>query len=85
MIKNNHYDSNAAFREYIERLPKGHKTRLAAAMKVTAACISKIASGQIRISPAIAVRLEQITNGELNRKNLRPDDWEQIWPELIDS
>jgi DNA-binding transcriptional regulator YdaS (Cro superfamily) len=28
------------------------------------------------------VAIEQATNGEVTRKDLRPDDWERIWPEL---
>lgn len=33
--------------------------------------------------PAVrAVQIEKATNGEVTRADLRPDDWEQIWPEL---
>lgn len=32
----------------------------------------------IRLAPI----LERVTNGEVTRKDLRPDDWESIWPEL---
>jgi len=28
--------------------------------------------------------IEQATNGQVTRKDLRPDDWEAIWPELAD-
>ena len=27
-------------------------------------------------------QIEQITLGAVTRKDLRPDDWEKIWPEL---
>ncbi|NHC63197.1 transcriptional regulator [Paenalcaligenes suwonensis] len=26
--------------------------------------------------------IERATNGEVTRKDLRPDDWHRIWPEL---
>lgn len=26
--------------------------------------------------------IEAATHGEVTRRDLRPDDWEQIWPEL---
>lgn len=26
--------------------------------------------------------IEQATNGAVTRKDLRPDDWHEIWPEL---
>lgn len=28
--------------------------------------------------------IEQATKGQVTRKDLRPDDWASIWPELID-
>lgn len=27
--------------------------------------------------------IEQATEGKVSRKELRPDDWERIWPELV--
>jgi DNA-binding transcriptional regulator YdaS (Cro superfamily) len=30
------------------------------------------------------VAIEQVTNGAVTRKDLRPDDWHLIWPELVD-
>lgn len=32
-----------------------------------------------------AVLIEQLTEGEVTRKDLRPVDWHLIWPELIDT
>lgn len=31
------------------------------------------------------VRIERITEGLVSRRDLRPDDWRDIWPELVDS
>lgn len=28
------------------------------------------------------VRIERLTNGQVTRRDLRPDDWYEIWPEL---
>ena len=28
------------------------------------------------------VKIEQLTDGKVTRKELRPDDWQMIWPEL---
>lgn len=30
------------------------------------------------------VSIEKATNGQVTRKDLRPDDWQQIWPELVE-
>ena len=27
-------------------------------------------------------QIEKLTNGAVTRKDLRPDDWHEIWPEL---
>jgi DNA-binding transcriptional regulator YdaS (Cro superfamily) len=27
-------------------------------------------------------QIEKVTNGMVTRKDLRPDDWQKIWPEL---
>lgn len=36
------------------------------------------------ISPEQCVIIESITNKKCSRKDLRPTDWESIWPELKD-
>lgn len=28
--------------------------------------------------------IEKATNGDVSRKDLRPDDWQEIWPELCE-
>ncbi len=32
-----------------------------------------------------AVQIEAATEGAVTRRDLRPDDWHEIWPELADS
>lgn len=34
------------------------------------------------IEPLMCVRIERATNGEVTRRQLRPVDWQEIWPEL---
>lgn len=36
------------------------------------------------LPPEHCVTIEQATGGAVTRKDLRPDDWEAIWPELAD-
>lgn len=35
-----------------------------------------------RPSPAYCVAIERATSGAVTRRDLRPDDWQDIWPEL---
>lgn len=34
------------------------------------------------LGPEICVNLERESDGALSRRDLRPDDWVRIWPEL---
>ena len=40
--------------------------------------------GRLIPTPEHCVSIEQATNGQVTRKDLRPDDWERIWPELAE-
>lgn len=44
--------------------------------------LRQIAYGNRQASAEIASRLELVTAGRVTRKQLRPDDWMVIWPEL---
>lgn len=51
----------------------GSQEKLAKALNVTQGAISQYASGQKRPSAEIAIRLEEITSGEMKAEDLRPD------------
>ena len=44
--------------------------------------LRNIGYGYKKASPALAVQLERLTEGQITRKDLRPEDWREIWPEL---
>lgn len=35
-------------------------------------------------SEKLCVRIERATAGAVTRRDLRPDDWADIWPELVE-
>lgn len=37
---------------------------------------------KLPIPVKVAVRIEQVTNGNVSRRDLFQDDWAEIWPEL---
>lgn len=45
--------------------------------------ISDWVSGKRPVPIKRCVQLEQLTGGFVTRKDLRPDDWYEIWPELL--
>jgi DNA-binding transcriptional regulator YdaS (Cro superfamily) len=54
----------------------------AKSIDVSPGMLSQWLSGHRPIAPAKCVSIEQTTNGQVSRKDLRPDDWKSIWPEL---
>ena len=68
---------------HIRARPSG-ASQLSASLGIAAAFLYQIAHGKRRASPALARRIEDATNGAVCRRDLRPDDWGDIWPELID-
>jgi len=57
---------------------------LAGIIGVSAPTISQWRTGIRPVPLERCTAIEQATNGQVTRKDLRPDDWEAIWPELTD-
>ena len=69
-------------RQYIDSLERGKAKDLAACLNVSSSYLSQMASGKTSISPTRCVEIEIATKGTVGRKDLRPNDWFKIWPEL---
>ncbi|WP_063657393.1 transcriptional regulator [Candidatus Arsenophonus triatominarum] len=70
-------------KEYLSTLKRGEVRLLAEKINVSQSFLSQMASGLCAISPKRCVEIELATCGKVSRKDLRPDDWHKIWPELI--
>lgn len=57
---------------------------LARLLGVAAPVVHRWATGERAVPIIRCVEIEKATNGKITRQQLRPDDWDQIWPELID-
>ena len=57
-------------------------TGLSLLTKKSASYLWQIADGRRTCSPALSVQIENATNGQVTRKDLRPDDYHLIWQEL---
>lgn len=57
---------------------------LAGILGVTPGLISQWKQGVRPIKVERCVEIERVTNRQVMRWDLRPNDWWQIWPELID-
>ena len=64
---------------------RGRGATLAREIGVSPVMVSQWASGP-RVAPIErCVPIERATSGEVTRRDLRPDDWAAIWPELADN
>lgn len=60
----------------------GGKAALARLLGVKAPTVQQWASGARPVAIERCVAIERVTGGLVTRKQLRPDDWHLIWPEL---
>lgn len=67
--------------QYI-KLERGNAASLANKLNIAPSYLSQLAMPDARVSPARCVEIEQATNRQVTRQDLRPDDWQAIWPEL---
>ena len=49
---------------------------------VQAVCFYR--DGKREIPPKTCTSIEKLTGGTVSRRVLRPHDWQQIWPELVE-
>lgn len=56
--------------------------KLAGAIGIGQAAVSNWRARSTLIDPLHCVAIEVATAGTVTRKMLRPNDWQQIWPEL---
>jgi DNA-binding transcriptional regulator YdaS (Cro superfamily) len=61
----------------------GSQQAMAVALGVTKAAVWQWKDGGRQVPVQHCVSIERDTNGVVTRKDLRPDDWHLIWPELI--
>lgn len=69
-------------KSYLDLCPRGEAKRLAREINDYPSNISLWKSGKKSIPVSKCLLLENITNGQVSRKELRPKDYEKYWPEL---
>jgi DNA-binding transcriptional regulator YdaS (Cro superfamily) len=67
---------------YLADGERGRAAKLAQKLGIAPSYLSQMASGDSAISPKRCVLIEQETEGMVPRKDLRPLDWWELWPEL---
>ncbi|MFZ1181653.1 MAG: YdaS family helix-turn-helix protein [Herbaspirillum sp.] len=68
--------------EYLSTQPRGALISIARAIGAHPPDVSDWVSNKRPVPLHRAVAIEQETGGAVTRRDLRPDDWMLIWPEL---
>lgn len=63
---------------------RGRSLEIARALGVTPPVVSDWVTGKKGIPLERCVQIERATLGEVRRQDLRPDDWQDFWPELAE-
>lgn len=70
--------------EYILNGERGASLALAKKIGAHASDMSTWVNGIRSVPPLRCIDIERATNSQVTRKDLRPNDWQQHWPELVD-
>lgn len=62
----------------------GSQSDLARALDVSRMNVRNWIVGACDVPIKRCVQIEKLTNGAVTRKDLRPNDWHEIWVELLD-
>ncbi|CNL19744.1 Uncharacterized protein conserved in bacteria%2C prophage-related [Yersinia pseudotuberculosis] len=69
-------------RIYLNALSPDQQRDFASKCETSIGYLRKAISKNQELGPALCVLIEAATNGRVSRKELHPNDWLQIWPEL---
>lgn len=61
---------------------RGRSLAIAQALGVSPPVVSDWVTGKKRIPIDRCPAIERVTAGAVTRRDMRPDDWQDIWPEL---
>lgn len=64
------------------RKNRGMQSVLAKHLGVSTGFINHISLGRRAVPIHHCLKIEEFTNGEVTRKDLRPDDWHLIWTDI---
>ena len=70
--------------DYIKSRPRGATAELAKGVHASVPEVSLWVHGKRPIPVGRAAAIEQFTGGAVSRKDMFPESWRRIWPELAD-
>ncbi len=73
---------NQKLTDFWESLTEEQKLAFASKCFTTYSYLKSAKFRDLTLGPVLCSRIETESNGQVTRKDLRPDDWHVIWPEL---
>lgn len=67
---------------YLNKLSRNEQHELAQRCGTTVGYLRKAVSVRQQLGAELCTQLELASSGQVTRRDLRPDDWHRIWPEL---
>ncbi len=71
-------------KSFLKTIPSSDRDAFAERCGTTWAFLRNVMYGQRIPGEKLCVALERESAGSVTRRDLRPDDWHEIWPELAD-
>lgn len=69
---------------YLNSLEPEARARFVASCGTSEGYLRKASSVGALLREKLCTRIERFSSGAVSRKTLRPDDWQEIWPELVE-
>lgn len=69
---------------FLFSLPMNERVAFADRCKTSWPFLRNVAYGYKTPGEKLCVAIERATGGAVTRRDLRPDDWREIWPELVE-
>lgn len=73
-----------SLKNYLRQLPVDEQRTFALRAGTTVGYLRKAISIRQQIGEKLCSRLEHESGGAITRRDLRPNDWQVIWPELAE-
>jgi DNA-binding transcriptional regulator YdaS (Cro superfamily) len=67
---------------YLNSLSQDEQQAFALAIGTSIGYLRKQCSAKLRLGAELCSMIEEFSGGKVTRRDLRPDDWGRIWPEL---
>lgn len=71
-------------KSFFAGIPRTDRDLFAERCGTTVAFLRNVIYGQRRAGEKLCVAIERESGGRVTRRDLRPDDWHLIWPELAE-